>query len=578
VSEDGATAMGPVEFKVALGALPPDRSPVYQRSRTDCLRSCVAVALGLSAEEVSDAPASSSESLQWPDWAAKRGLTMLRTTRLTPPYPEWWIAGVLLRDEAGRPIRDEAGRPATHAVVMHRDTLVHDPDPMQAIARLGGTISLVDGLTFVPATAPAEPMTEVLDHAGTYRAWARVRTSSPTPPQLRLVWDVADLTLPEENDPVAIPAPNSFYLVDLGEVRLDRPAVGAHRWQGQIQAKGAAGGENVEIDELYLVNADEFYAAAAAPGVLSDGFSGLPGRDEFNQTAGALNGKTAARGGNWATSGVATDFQCSGSANFNVTRTGAVSEAGYRRALLAAGLGGDVAVQADITLGIDSALVRQSIRLLARATAASDSSDVTAQIDTLSPGLIANIEIARAGTPVGYVPVGPLATLLGGLTTGPKSATIAFCVFAASQTWAFFGGAVGSSLQLLGAGALGAAPPAGTGAGFAHSRGSGAGGQLLAIDNFKTWVPPADAVAFPGRSAQLTTEGLLRQDASGVAYGPISDPIGDIPRIPVSGLEGRPVEVFLRPSRGDLDQVPDAGLDPVTGQIFYRPSWLFANG
>jgi hypothetical protein len=562
VSNDGTTAMGPVEFKV--GALPPDRRPVYQRSLTDCLRSCVAVALGLSAAEVSDAPAGPVEGHRWAAWAAKRGLTMLRTTRLGPPWPEWWIAGVELPDGAGK-----------HAVVMHRDTLVHDPDPMRAIARLGGTISLVDGLTFVPAgAAPAEPVTEALDHAGTYRAWARVRTTSPTPPQLRLVWDVADLTLPELNDPVAIPAAGSFYLVDLGEVRLDKPAVGPHRWRGMIQAKGAAGGENVQIDKLYLVDASEFSAALAAPIVLSDGFTDHPGRDEFNQTAGALSGKAAARGGNWATSGVATDFQCSGSPDFNVTRTGGSAEASSRRALLAVGLGGDVGVQADFTLGIPSGSTDTRVRLLARAAAASDTSDVVAELRVVFGQLSYAIYNAAGLMYSSALNPSPLTSLLPGAA---GSITMALLVFAAPNLWALFAGAPGSSLALLSAGPLGVAPPASSGAGFAQWRGN-TGSQQVTIDNFMAWVPPSDAVAFAARSAQMTTDGHFRQDASGAAYGPVSDPIGDIPRIPVSGLEGRPVEVFLRPSRGDLDQVPDAGLDPVTGQIFYRPSWLFANG
>jgi hypothetical protein len=94
-------------------------------------------------------------------------------------------------------------------------------------------------------------------------------------------------------------------------------------------------------------------------------------------------------------------------------------------------------------------------------------------------------------------------------------------------------------------------------------------------DNFAAWVPTSDAVLFAGQTAQLRHDGMIRLDAGGAAYGPISQVIGDLPRLPPSGLESRTVEVFLLGSRGDLDQLPDTGIDDISAQIKYRPSYLF---
>lgn len=149
-----------------------------------------------------------------------------------------------------------------------------------------------------------------LTHEGSYRVWARVYTTSPTPPALRFVWDVGDLVFPEENAPVQIPAAANFYMVDLGEVRLDAVPAGAHRWQGQTQGRGAAGGENVSIDRLWLVPIDEGAVKLRAPGSGIDGLTNFAARDALTDIAdgAALSGATADAGGTWATSGAATDF------------------------------------------------------------------------------------------------------------------------------------------------------------------------------------------------------------------------------------------------------------------------------
>ena len=41
------------------------------------------------------------------------------------------------------------------------------------------------------------------------------------------------------------------------------------------------------------------------------------------------------------------------------------------------------------------------------------------------------------------------------------------------------------------------------------------------------------------------------------------------------GMENRPCEIFIKPTRGDLNTLPDAGLDSFTVKAIYRPAWIF---
>lgn len=97
-------------------------------------------------------------------------------------------------------------------------------------------------------------------------------------------------------------------------------------------------------------------------------------------------------------------------------------------------------------------------------------------------------------------------------------------------------------------------------------------------DNFGAWVPNSDAAMFSGQSAYLRSDGNYRESSDGLSIGPIADPTGDLLRIPVSGEEGRSVQMMVKASRGDFDQLPDSAIDDISARISYRPSWLFVPG
>ena len=83
-----------------------------------------------------------------------------------------------------------------------------------------------------------------------------------------------------------------------------------------------------------------------------------------------------------------------------------------------------------------------------------------------------------------------------------------------------------------------------------------------------------DAVVFANQIAELRTDGLYRLSRSGAGYGPIQRPQGPLPKLPASGMEQRPVEIFVKTSRGTLDEsVADAGIDPLTIDVVYQASF-----
>jgi hypothetical protein len=89
-------------------------------------------------------------------------------------------------------------------------------------------------------------------------------------------------------------------------------------------------------------------------------------------------------------------------------------------------------------------------------------------------------------------------------------------------------------------------------------------------DNFAAWVAEVDVAL--DTTAELRTDGYWRQSSAGMSP---AVPLGDLPRMPLGGIEGRDVEVLIKPSEGNLDDLPDSGRDAPSVRIAYRPSWLF---
>lgn len=170
-----------------------------------------------------------------------------------------------------------------------------------------------------------------MTHRGTYRVWARCYSTSGDPlagtpsPSLRLVWDVGDMVLPEENAEWVLPFPvGQFYMADLGQVHLAAAPVGDHRWQGVIQAKGVSGGENVSIDRLVLQPVDDGQGRLVASPSPDPPLSGYEIRDEFSDPDGDLAGASIAITGATNASPIVITANAHGLANGDTVLIGGV--------------------------------------------------------------------------------------------------------------------------------------------------------------------------------------------------------------------------------------------------------------
>jgi hypothetical protein len=378
--------------------------------------------------------------------------------------------------------------------------------------------------------------TAYLTHTGTYRLWGRVYSTSGTTVQSRAVWDVGDLVNPAENASFRLPGASNFYVKDYGEVRLDPSPVGTHRWAFQIQSKGDAGGENFSIDRIWLQPTDEGAGILTAPIPTQQGVATYSARDEFNQTAGTLGGKTAAVGGSWTTSGATTDLSVE-STGHTVQRS-TTSDSDWRTATLGVSVT-NVAVQLDFKWSAISSSME--------------------------------LELGHNGF-TDLVDIGQGSFSLAGVSFEPGAWYTVRVMFIGTTRVAWLapqGAELGRPFSVSAI----TAPSSGN-VGFREQNPTAAV-ITRNYDNFAAWVPSPDAVIFASQSAQLTTQGNVRLDSGGTAYGPVSTQVGDLPRIPPAGLEGRTTEVFLKASRGDLDTLPDSGIDDISAQVYFRPSWLF---
>jgi hypothetical protein len=453
--------------------------------------------------------------------------------------------------------------------------LVYDAEamtPLDAAVVIGDAVehgSLAAGWTPVLSTDlfGIGPLT----HTGSYRVWAACETGSATPPDVRLLWDVGDFTAPRDNAPKGIPAAGDTYLLDLGEIRIDPAPVGTHQWKGVIQAKGAAGGEDVSIYKLWLQPVDEGAGRVTYALDTDIGLGTYVAQDSFRQSSGALAGKTADVGGAWTGTGDTDDFTVD-STSHTVQRgvTGDSGSGPFPGRLAISGVTAltDQCAQVDFShLGGVTGL-----------SGAIQAGVVVRYVDAL------NYVIAMMDRPTGILAVfavvaggaTPLATrTFGALGNGWR--TIRLAAFA-SGTVAVWCGPTGAS---TGTPLLYATSPAvATGGALASGKPGfydmSTGPVIVRLyDNFAAWAPTHGAAMFAGRATQVRHDGVIRESAAGGSYGPASSVIGDLPRLPPSGPESRAVEVFAKPSTGDLDQLPELSPGELGVQIYGRPCWLF---
>jgi hypothetical protein len=447
--------------------------------------------------------------------------------------------------------------------------------PLDAASFTGGAIIHPSISTSWTPVASTDLSGVSMTHTGTYRVWARVSVASQATanlPRFRLVWDVGDFALPTENRPAQLPIGNQTMPLDLGEVRLDRVPAGTHRWRGVIQAAGFAGGENVTLDRLWFQPVDEGCGVLRAPTNVDPGLNPYLARDEFNQTAGVLTAKAAPVGGVWQGANDTDDYSVDAT-NHWLQRT-AINDAGsgFRAGRFE-------------TLPINAASVVAQVNISISAQVGAVLQGCVVRYQNTANYLVAEVvpsSSANATVSVYMVAAG-VQTLLKSVQNIPRGLSTGYTLRLATNAtggWFVWWGLVGGSLPLLASGthtALATGGQLASGAVGVVDTNTSATAVIRVYDNFAAWPFTSDAVLFANQSAELRTEGMFREDATGAAFGPVSKVVGDLPRIPPSGVEGRPVQFFLKASRGDFDTLPDTGVDDISARISFRPSFLLTS-
>lgn len=374
-------------------------------------------------------------------------------------------------------------------------------------------------------------LTDLLDggpltHVGSYGVWVRAYSPAATP-ALRLLWGVGGLAVPVSNPAVTLPGAGGLYLVNLGQVRVDPASVGVTQWSGAVQVMAQNAGDAIALDEVFLVPLDE------GAGQLS--YVPLPPASSVLTTMNTQTGTTFGGGTvPWVDPGA-----LNGPTSFpSVSFPGGIGEE-FSEYLNGTGCG----------FQIPSGATIQGIGVL---------------ISRYATGAIADaaVHMLKAGAVVGSS-----HAALGAWAQGPFESSYGGPSDLWGATWLpadINAGGFGVALEVTNV-----APVASFALVYA-----------IAVQVYYTlasgFTIAQDAVMYADQSAALRYDGCSRTDPTGSVYGPVSQVSGDLPRIPCSGMEGRSVQLFCKPSRGDLNVLPDsAPSDALTVTVSYRPSYIF---
>jgi hypothetical protein len=408
-----------------------------------------------------------------------------------------------------------------------------------------------------------------LTHVGTFRVYARVQAPATNTGTVSVAfeWSQGDFRRVVRNDPRTLDPlwEGTWRRLDLGLVNLSAPATGAMRWEGRVLATSTVPGDDIDVDWLLLLPADDGFGIAE--GVIStQAPTAFTVRDEFDQTAGALSGKTLPSGGTWSLSthsGVADDLAVDGFGRANNSG----NTIGARSAIAGTTSFTDMVAQVDINIPAEAPLGGIVTGLAARWVSASVS--MAAYIHWGGNFLWAG---TSTGSEFGRVPV----SVVAGDTWSLRLYTDALGRYA---IWMFPAGGVtgspiinGQSAELATGGTLASGR-----VGIFDGVDAVATGTTRYYDNFWAAVPVRDAAVFAGQSLQLRGDGVIREDSSGTFWQIPSRYMGSYLKVPVAGAEGRTCRYAITPlyHPPEVDGVwLDDRIDDLSARLTYTSRFL----
>jgi hypothetical protein len=413
-----------------------------------------------------------------------------------------------------------------------------------------------------------------LRHVGDFRVFARVfvPTSATGVVKVALDWAEGDFRRHTQNTEVTPGAPKGTWaLVDLGQVHLTRVLAGTQRWEGRVLAKSTVAGDTVDVDCLIFIPVTE--GSGQGQGIQQvETPTTFLARDEFDQTAGALAGKTAPVGGVWAGAGHATDFTvdaASHTAQRTTTSDGGTQINSGRVDVHGAAAFAAQIVQAEVLWSAILTTGTQYTGIVARYVDINNFFALVFQ----NGGTIGSFSHVFVIKVVGgtQTTIGQIACSFPTTGTNPLRLTID----AAGRWFAYAGTQAPISLV-----ASGQDPVLATGGALASGKGGivdwnpSAQALTRSVDNFFAAPATQDATMFAGRQVELRSDRIRRQDSTGALWTDPSKYEGDYLRIPPAGREGRTSRIIVKAARNDPASAADAGIDDISARLYYTPRYL----
>jgi hypothetical protein len=407
-----------------------------------------------------------------------------------------------------------------------------------------------------------------LTHKGDFRVWARLYrpTGNAGAVSVRLEWGVGDFRTFTANDPVHYTVDDregAFTWANLGTVHI--PATSS-QWEFRLLAKSTVTGDEIDADCFILFPTTEGYIEMSAVERF-DTPSTFSAHDEFDQSAGALVGKTAAAGGVWAGIGDTDDFA--------VETTGKTAQ---RTAVSDTGIGRVDSLPVALTNVAGQVDFKST---LAAPAAATLRTGVAVRVDRAAQDFFAvvynwNTSNLEATTVV----AGTITTTV--TYDAPDLAANTF------YTLKVFANTRGEwSAWLFPAGGTEGTPITGTDANL-KTGGTLASGEVgvwdwqanaTAVtrnyDNLLAWNPlVSDAAMFASQSLEVRHDRATREDSGGTLSVPISRVDGSYLRVPPAGPEGRTARIIVKGFRNDPYIDSDPAIDDISAQLFVTPRGL----
>ena len=410
-------------------------------------------------------------------------------------------------------------------------------------------------------------------HIGVYRVYARLWASG--------LGVRARFTFRDGDGPLSSlawetpPAEDAWVELDLGVITISEKTLGTQRWTGQVEAYTDTPGDTLDVDYLILMPAGEGFGRARKT-LRYETSTTFTARDEFDQSAGALAGKTLPTGGTWVGAGDADDFTVNATTK-KAQRVGTSDAAGLNNGRFA--IAGTTvltasAVQADLT---STATSTQSgiPGVLARYTDVNNFMLAALQPSVVTPGLISVAVMKRVASVEATIwnQTIPL-TLVGGIHRTRLQ------VDAAGRWALWIFPSTGSAGVPIASGYDSVLATGGTlasGKVGIWDANYGATATTRTFDNFMAFAPPSDAVCFANQSVEFRSDGdALREDSSGTVYGRPQEYRGAPFFIPPAGDENRTSRVVVMCRKNDVATMPNPTV-AVSHQVqaLYTPRMLY---